>query len=123
MPHPLILDFSSLELTDYQLAKISSDNGTLRIELTTKGELVIVPPTFYQTGWQESEMYFRLRLWAEQDGTGFVAGAYPGFRLPNGAVRAPDATWLSRGRWVALSEESRRGFPRVCPDFVLEVRS
>ena len=40
--YPLLLDISSLELTDRQLEKLFADNGGLQFELTAKGELVIM---------------------------------------------------------------------------------
>lgn len=45
------------------------------------------------------------------------------FRLPNGAKRSPDASWIKLERWEALSREDRQRFPPLCPDFVVELRS
>ena len=47
----------------------------------------------------------------------------PASSLPNGAKRAPDAAWLRRERWEALSEEEQESFAPLCPDFVVELRS
>ncbi len=123
LTHPLVLDLRAVELTDEQLARISSDNSNLRLELTAKGELVIMPPTGGETGWQENELCFQVTLWARQDGAGITFGPSVGFRLPNGAVLAPDVSWIPRDRWESLTEDERKGFPPVCPDFVLELRS
>ena len=123
LPHPLVLNFRSLEITDDQLLKISADNDDLRFELTAKGELVVMPPAFSLTGWQGSRILQRLANWADQEGTGMVFNSSAGFRLPNGAVRAPDASWLPRQRWNALPEDERAKFAPTCPDFVLELRS
>ncbi len=46
-----------------------------------------------------------------------------GYTLPNGAIRAPDASWLLRTRWAALTPEQRRKFLPLCPDFLVEVLS
>ena len=46
-----------------------------------------------------------------------------GFRLPSGAVRSPDVSWVETSRWEALTSEQRRGFAPLCPDFVLELAS
>ena len=53
LSHTLLLDLSYLKLTDWQLAVISSDNDSLRLELTAKGELVVKPllPAI-KIGWQ-----------------------------------------------------------------------
>jgi Uma2 family endonuclease len=46
------------------------------------------------------------------------------FILPNGAKRAPDAFWILKERYFALSQEEREErFARICPDFVVELRS
>jgi Uma2 family endonuclease len=31
--------------------------------------------------------------------------------------------WVKLDRWEALSVEEREGFPPICPDFVIELRS
>ena len=31
--------------------------------------------------------------------------------------------WISHGRWNYLTEAERKDFARVCPDFVIELRS
>ncbi|GAC1446142.1 MAG: hypothetical protein NVSMB56_02130 [Pyrinomonadaceae bacterium] len=46
-----------------------------------------------------------------------------GFKLPNDAVRAPDAAWIRRERLAALSVEQKGKFLPLCPDFVIELRS
>jgi Uma2 family endonuclease len=45
------------------------------------------------------------------------------FRLPKGAKRSPDATWVELSRWQALAAQDRVKFPPIAPDFVLELRS
>ena len=46
-----------------------------------------------------------------------------GFLLANGAVRSPDAAWVARARWEALTPEKRAQFAPLCPDFVAELVS
>jgi Uma2 family endonuclease len=58
-----------------------------------------------------------------RDGSGVAFDSSTGFLLPNGAERSPDASWVSRRRWDALTPEQRERFPPLCPDFVLELRS
>jgi len=45
------------------------------------------------------------------------------FTLPNGAKRSPDASWIRRERWEALSEAQQEGIGPLCPDFVVELCS
>ncbi len=46
-----------------------------------------------------------------------------GFTLPNGAVRSPDAAWISKTRWEQVDLELRKRFAPICPDFLIELRS
>ena len=43
--------------------------------------------------------------------------------LPNGAVRSPDAAWISKLRLAELSADDKNRFIPICPDFVVELRS
>ena len=120
---PLMLDVSSLKLTDRQLEKLFADNGDLQFEVTAKGELVIMAPTGSLGGRLEGKLFARLDAWAEIDGTGLAFGPSSGFRLPNGSLKAPDVSWIQNDRWNALSEDEQKSFAPLCPDFALELRS
>ncbi len=122
-PHLLTLSVRSTELTDGQFYRLCQDNPDLRLELTAHRELVIMAPTGSKTGWRNSRLNQRLANWAEREGTGLSFDSSAGFTLPGGAKRAPDAAWVQRGRWEALSEEQQEGFAPLCPDFVVELRS
>ena len=43
--------------------------------------------------------------------------------LPNGALRSPAASWILKSRLTDLTEEQKRGFPPISPDFAIELRS
>src|SRR5206468_5614927 len=111
------------KLTEEQFMHLCQENPELRIELTAKGELVIMPPTGSKTGLRNSTLTYDLVAWARIDGTGVVFDSSTLFTLPNGAKRSPDASWVRRGRWEALPKEQRQGFGLLCPDFVVELRS
>src|SRR5437867_6840255 len=119
----LSLDMSSLRLTDDQFCLLCRDNPDLRLELSAEGELIIMPPTYTDTGWRCLRIGRRLDEWAEKDGTGTSYGSSTGFTLPNGAKRSPDASWISQRRWQNLKPEDRKKMARICPDFVVELRS
>jgi hypothetical protein len=59
----------------------------------------------------------------EQGGGGIPFDSSTGFRLPNGADRSPDASWVRKESWETLTPEQRKGFVPLCPDFVVELRS
>ncbi len=121
---PLILRTRpALELSEDQFFELCQINHDLRIERNAAGDLLIMPPEGWETGTRDARITAQLVLWAEQDGTGVATGSAPGFRLPNGAVRAPDAAWLSRSRVESIPADQRQRFLPACPDFVLELRS
>lgn len=79
-------------------------------------------PTGGERGYRNSKVISQLDRWAEIYG-GRVFDSSTLFELPNGAKRSPDAAWVSLERWTALTKEQRKGFPPICPDFVVEIRS
>lgn len=121
-PH-FTLDFSSIRLTPEQFQRLCADNRDLRLELTSTGELIVMPPTGSKTGFRNAALTRQLGMWAEQDGTGLAFDSSTGFTLPNGAIRSPDACWIRRSCWECLNEEVREEFAPICPDFVVELRS
>ena len=117
------LDFSSLRLTAVQFEQLCSDNRDLRLELTSEGELIVMPPTGSKSGLRNARLNQVLANWADVDGTGVCFDSSTGFTLPNGAKYSPDSSWIERNRWDALSNEEQEGFAPLCPDFVIELRS
>jgi Uma2 family endonuclease len=117
------LSVRGIKLTDEQFAQLCRENPELRLELTAKQELVIMPPTGSETGRRSGEVFYSLIAWAKKDGTGISFDSSTGFTLPNGAIRSPDASWVKREKWEALTKEQREEFAPLCPDFVIELRS
>ena len=80
---PLVLRLRPVvDLTGDQLLELSSLNGDLRLELTAKGELIIMPPTGTETGDRDSEINMQLRLWTKQYGMGVAFSPSIGFTFP-----------------------------------------
>ena len=123
LPWPLVLDFSSVAMTDDQFVKFCSDNRDLRIELTADRELIVMPPANPTSGSQNSSLSGELYIWTKGDGTGISFDSSTGFTFPNGSVRAPDASWILRERWESVPEGDRLRFSHIAPDFVVELRS
>jgi len=122
---PLVLRTGSLfgDLDDDEFFELCQVNRELRLERTSDGEVIVMPPTGADVANFELRVAVVVANWAEADGTGLGFGPSAGFTLPNRAVRSPDVAWLQRSRWDALSPEQRAKFPPLCPDFVAEVRS
>lgn len=95
----------------------------LRMELTQEGELIIMPPTFPDTGKRNFKLIVRFGMWSEANdlGTGYDSSSE--FTLPNGAKRSPDLSWIETSRWNALTKDQQKEFSQICPDFVVELRS
>lgn len=110
-------------LTDEQFYQLCVANEEWRLELTANGELIIMPPTGGESGISNAGLTAKLYNWNEQTKLGKVFDSSTEFRLPNGAKRCPDASWVLRERWEALPRDDRKRFPPLCPDFVVELRS
>ena len=110
-------------LTDDAFSALCRANPEVKFERTTKGELIVMPPTGGETGRRNSELTFQLQGWSHQNELGVVFDSSTMFQLPNGAYRSPDAAWIPLERWEALTPEGREAFPQICPDFVVELRS
>ncbi len=109
--------------TGEQFFEFCQLNRGLQIERTRSGDIVIMAPTGGATGNRNASLNAQLYLWARQDGTGRVFDSSTGFTLPNGAERAPDASWVLRTRLARLTAEEKQRFLPLCPDFVIELRS
>lgn len=120
---PNVLDFSPMRLTDEQFESLARNHPDLNLELSAEGELIIVAPTLPDTGGKNADLTTDLTIWARKDGTGKVFDSSSLFTFPNGAKRSPDAAWVKREKWDALSESEKKKFSRLVPDFVVELRS
>ncbi len=121
---PIVLRLDPVvQLTDDQLAELCSLNDALRIELNAQGELELLPPTNITAGSQEAHLTADLMIWARGDERGVAFGPTAGFTLPNGAIRAPDVSWVLKSRLAELTDEEKHKFAPICPDFVIELRS
>jgi Uma2 family endonuclease len=122
---PLILRLTPAwkAISEHEFFMLCQSNAELVIERTAEGDLSLMPLSGGEASRRSFIVTGSLAQWAEADGTGVGFGALTGFRLPNGAVRAPDAAWLRRPRWAALTPQEREEFPPLCPDFVVELRS
>jgi Uma2 family endonuclease len=120
---PLKLNIQETRLTEEQFVRLCQENPDLQLELTARGELVIMPPTGLESGQRNGKLTHFLVAWALADGTGIACDSSTLFTLPNGAKRSPDASWVRRERWNVLPAKERAGFGLLCPDFVVELRS
>jgi Uma2 family endonuclease len=121
------VDISALttmpSMSEEQFHEFCRCNADLRIERSAKGEVIVMPPTFADTGNRNNKLSYQVSRWAEENETGEVFDSSAGFTLPNGAMRSPDVSWIQFDRWNALTAEQQASFAPICPDFVIELRS
>lgn len=113
----------AVELTEDQFFELCRINRELRIERSAAGDLLLMTPAGGGTGAREAEITRQVAKWAKGDGTGTAFSPSAGFTLPNGAVRAPDASWMPRSRLDHISAEAWEKSIPACRAFVLELRS
>jgi Uma2 family endonuclease len=114
----------ALHITLAQFTAIAIANQDLQLELTAAGELIVNPPTGWESGKRNWHISGELYIWWRNSGNpGQAFDSSTGFILPNGAIRSPDAAWVSQERWDALTSEQKGTFANICPDFVIELRS
>jgi Uma2 family endonuclease len=111
------------DLTDEAFYQLCRANPEVKFERTARGELVIMSPTGGESGHRNADITIDLGLWNRQTQLGMTFDSSTCFKLPNGADRSPDASWIRLERWEALTLEQRRKFPPLAPDFAVELRS
>jgi Uma2 family endonuclease len=97
-------------------------NGDWQIEQTAEGEIIVMPPSGWEPSRQSGAVAAQLNQWAAEIGCGTVLDSSGGVILPNGAIRAADAAWISDERLDPVADDES-GFLPVCPEFVIEVCS
>lgn len=118
------LDFSPVcQLTDEQFYQLCQKNPGIKFERNAQGEIIIMPPTGGETGKRNAKLISRFVIWNEQAQLGEVFDSSTCFKLPNGADRSPDVSWIKQERWDSLSPSEKEKFPPIAPDFVLELMS
>ena len=122
--NPIVLRMPpALAMDDDEFFEFCQINRDLRIERTADGEIIVMPPTGGKTGGRNFDLVVQFGIWIKRDGTGKGFDSSTGFKLPNGAERSPDASWVKLDRWEALTPSQMEKFIPLCPDFVIELRS
>ena len=121
---PLVMRLSPpFELNADTFYDVAQANQDLRMELSARGELIVMPPAGGRTGNRNAELTYQFVAWNRRNKRGKIFDSSTGFRLPSGAVRSPDVSWVSREKLAELTPAQMDKYPPVCPEFVLELRS
>jgi len=120
----IILDLQPfLALTDDQYYELCRKHPDLKLERNSSGQLIVIPPTGGETGRKNADIVSQLDVWNKKKKLGVVFDYSTEFKLPLGGDRSPDAAWIKLERWQSLSDEAKKKFPPLCPDFIIELRS
>ena len=110
-------------ISDAEFEALCRENDNVRLERTKEGAVRMNPPTGGWTGRGNQEIARQLGNWWATHERGGVFDSSTGFRLPDGSTLSPDASYVSVERLRDLPKGALRGFPHICPDFVIELRS
>ena len=113
----------TIQVTEEQFFDFCQVNRELRIERNINGDLLIMSPTGGKTGRRNFKLIKLLSRLEDTNSEWIGFDSSTGFRLPNGANRSPDVSFLRKDRWDSLTLEEQEKFIPLCPDFVIELRS
>lgn len=116
------VEFGDYQMDDDAFYAFCRQNDHLKFERNADGTIVAMPNTGGKTGNRNTKITSRLGIWSETAG-GLAFDSSTAFKLPNGATRSPDASWISDARWNQLTDEDQEKFPPLAPEFVVELMS
>jgi len=110
-------------MTEEEFFRFCAANKHIKIERDENKQILIMPPAGLESDGQSFSIGLELGKWNSTHLAGKCFGSSAEFTLPDGSVRSPDAAWLSKEKWDALSEKEKQTFGHVAPDFIVEVMS
>lgn len=110
-------------MTDEEFFNFCQQNPDLRMERDHNKQIYIMAPTGYYTGGLNSGIFGELYIWNRKSNMGKVFDSSTGFTLPDKSVFSPDAAWVSNDKDIMLTQEQKKKFAPVCPDFIIELKS
>ena len=72
-------------------------------------------PAGGETSRRNASLSAQLYQWNKTHQSGVVFDSSGGFKLPNGADRSPDASWILKAQWDALTPQQRERFLPLWP--------
>ncbi len=118
------VQIKNIQFSEEEFFQFCQDNETLKIERNENQQIVIMPPTSPVSGNFNSEIVYQLKDWGrKQKIDGVFGDSSSGYKLSDGSVRSPDASWVSVEAWSVIPKELQKRFPPICPEFVVELLS
>ena len=115
------LDFRAADFPT-RFIEFCEANDDYEMEINEAGELVILPMTGFRGNRREHYLNAFVGHWEMANG-GVSVSQSSRFRLATGAIRGPDAAWITQERYDAATEHERETVFPGAPDFVVEIRS
>lgn len=109
-------------LSNEAFEELCFSNKELTVERGANGKIIVMSPVSGRSG--RSELKFNGALYnyvMEYGGESFSSST--GFVLPDGAMKSPDACFVSQEKIDTLSDEDFDHLLPIVPDFVVEVVS
>jgi Uma2 family endonuclease len=110
-------------LTDAEFEAICLESEFVRYERSREGEILMQAPAGGFTSDGNSEISLQLRTWWKTHRRGRVFDSSCGYFLGDGSMLSPDASYVLPEKLHGLRKNDLTGFPRLCPDFVIELLS
>ena len=112
-------------ITEETLIALGAKNPEYRFETTADGRLVVSPLIGTAASLGEGELVRQIANWNAEHRLGFVTSSNGGVTLADGAIKGPDATFISRRRKAAMpsTRKQQRAFTEIAPDAVFELLS
>jgi Uma2 family endonuclease len=110
-------------LSDEELLKFCIENDHLRIERDAHGNILIMTPVTSITGNRNFNLATELGIWNKRHRRGKCFDSSAGFILPDTSMRSPDVAFVRNENIAKLDKEDKKGFFKICPDFVIELKS
>ena len=120
----LLIDISNtnIQVTPEQFDLLCLNNPDLRLELTKDGQLIVMAPTFGESGEKNVSLIVQIGIWNYQTELGKTFDSSTGYDFTNigGGKMSPDVSWIEKSRIEGISLKQ---FIPVVPDFIIELRS
>jgi Uma2 family endonuclease len=110
-------------LTDAELKALAIASDWFGLERTREGKILMHPPTGGLTSGGNGEIVFQLHSWWKTHRRGRVFDSNGTFFLADSSMLSPDASYVLPSKLKGLTKDELTGFPRLCPDFVIELLS
>jgi Uma2 family endonuclease len=110
-------------LSDEEFEEFCLVTENVRIERTREGVIHVNPPAGDAEGSMSAALQAQLGNWCLAHSRGGMVFDETGFYLTDGSMLSPIASYLGAEKLRFVSPDQLQGFPRLCPDFVIELVS